>query len=103
MLCKACAVAGRVRKLDKHEAKVCFKLYRQACFGKGHKLIDTVTSGFPSHELNKVSAAIEQLVRDGILVAHPTKHGKAVAINVNLRLQVYDALRGMPDYAWLPK
>jgi len=92
-----------MRKLDRFEAKVCFKLYRSQCFGKGHKLVDTVTSGFPSHELDKVAAAIEQLIRDNILVAHPTKHGRAVAINVNLRLELYDAIRAMPDYRWLPK
>ncbi|MFO1535130.1 MAG: hypothetical protein ABR586_05650 [Thermoplasmatota archaeon] len=92
-----------MRKLDKHEAKVCFKLYRQGCFGKGHKLVDTVTSGFPSHELDLVASAINRLIKDGILVAHPTKHGQAVAINVHLRLELYAVLRTMLDYAWLPK
>lgn len=92
-----------MRALDDHEAKVCFKLYRAGCFGKGHKLVDTVTSGFPSHELAKVAAAVDRLVRDGILVAHPTKHGRAVNIHPRLSNDVYEALRSMPAYAWLPR
>lgn len=91
-----------MRRLDKHEAKVCFKLYRQGCFGKGHKRIDTVTSGFPSHELDKVKAAIARLIKDAILVEHPTKHGAAIHINAKLAGELYDALKAMP-YAWLPK
>jgi len=53
-----CPVAA-VRELDPYEAKVCFKLFRQGCFGKGHKLTATVTSGFPSHELDGVKARPE--------------------------------------------
>ncbi len=92
-----------MRKLDKYEAKVCFKLYRAGCFGKGHKLIDTVTSGFPSHELDQVREAILKLVRDGILVEHPTKNGKAVNIDSSLSADLYNALKAMPEYQWLPK
>lgn len=92
-----------MRRLDKYEAKVCFKLYRQGCFGAGHKLIDTVTTGFPSHELDKVKDAIQALIKDGILVRHPTKHGEAVHIDAKKRLELYEALRAMPDYKWLPK
>lgn len=90
-----------VRKLDKFEAKVCFKLYRQGCFGKGHKLIDTMTSGFPSHELDRVKDAIAKLVKHGILVEHPTKHGSAVHINSKLSGEMYDALR--VHFPWLSK
>ncbi len=92
-----------MRRLDKYEAKVCFKLYRQGCFGAGHKLIDTVTSGFPSHELDKVKDAIRALIKDGILVRHPTKHGEAVNIDSKKRLELYETLRAIPDYKWLPK
>jgi hypothetical protein len=91
-----------VRELDPYEAKVCFKLFRQGCFGKGHKLTATVTSGFPSHELDGVKAAIERLLRDGILVAHPTKHGKAVHLNGRLRHEIRDALKARPEFRWLP-
>lgn len=96
-------LCGGVRRLDAYEAKVCFKLYRQRCFGRGHKRIDTVTSGFPSHELDQVKEAIARLVKDGILIEHPTKHGKAVHIDAAKRLDVWKALRKLPDYGWLPK
>lgn len=87
--------------LDRHAAKVCFKLYRQGCFGSGHKLVDTVTSGFPSHELGKVKDAIERLVADNVLVRHPTKHGPAVHINLDRKDEVYEALGRM--FPWLPR
>jgi hypothetical protein len=92
-----------VRKLDRYEAKVCFKLYRQGCFGAGHRLIDTVTSGFPSHELDRVSDAIQRLIKDGILKQHPTKNGYAVNIHSTLKQEMYDTLRAMPEYKWLTK
>jgi hypothetical protein len=65
--------------------------------------VDTITSGFPSHELDQVKGAIDRLVRDGILVQHPTKHGRAVCIDAKKRLDVYDALRSMRAFSWLPK
>lgn len=92
-----------MRALDRFEAKVCFKLYRAGCFGKGHKLIATMASGFSSHELDQVKAAILRLVRDGILMQHPTKHGPAVHIAAGLAAELYDALRAMDDYGWLPR
>jgi hypothetical protein len=92
-----------VRDLDRHEAKVCFKLYRQGCFGKGRKLVDTVTSGFPSHELGAVKHAIEHLIADNILVEHPTRHGRAVHIHPDLKSDVYQGLRKRPEYRWMPR
>lgn len=85
------------------EAKVCFKLYRNRCFGAGHMLVDNVVSGFPSHELDEAREAVERLIRDGILRPHPTKHGRAVNIQASLRLHVRERIREHPKFAWLPE
>lgn len=92
-----------VRRLSRHEAAICFKLYRNRCFGKGHMLVDNVVRGFPSHEVGRVRDAIGDLVRDAILVRKPSRHGEAVFIDPSLRLEVYERIREHPDYAWLPK
>lgn len=60
-------------------------------------------SGFPSHELGAVGEAVHRLIADNILVEHPTKHGAAVHINLDCKVDVYEALRKMPDYQWLPR
>lgn len=92
-----------VRDLSSAEARVCFKLHRNRCFGKGHMLVDNVVRGFPSHETNAVKKAVLALIRDGILVEHPTRHGTAIHIAAGQRLRLWAALRRTPDFAWLPK
>lgn len=92
-----------MRALTDHEAKVCFKLYRRGCFGAGHKLIDTVASGFPSQESGDVKAAITQLIVDNILIEHPTAHGKAVHINPDRKNDIYADLSKRKEYAWLKR
>ncbi len=92
-----------MRELSHNEAKVCYKLYRNGCFG-GHWLqIDTAASGFPSHELDTAKEAIDELIRDGILIEKPAKHGNGVFINPKLRQEVYERVRAHEDFAWLPK
>jgi hypothetical protein len=92
-----------VRALDQYEAKICFKLYRQGCFGSHWLLKDTAASGFPSHELDEVKEAIDDLVRDGILNLKATQYGEGVYINPQLKGEVYQRVTEHPDFQWLPK
>lgn len=92
-----------MRTLNPHEAKICYNLYREGCFGSHWLLKDTVVSGFPSHELGEVKQAVDQLVRDGILGLKQSQHGEGVFINKELRYDVWERIREHDDFAWLPK
>lgn len=92
-----------MRGLTLQEAKLCWKLYRQRCFGAGHMLEDNVLRGFPTHEVGAAKSALAKLIRDGILVPKSTTHGRAVYIDAALRLEVHARIREHPDFAWLPK
>lgn len=92
-----------LRALTPLEARLCAKLYRERCFGKGHKLVSTVLQGVPTHAQGEASEALDQLVRDGIVVKHPTKNGMSVFLNPKRRLEVWERLREHKDFAWLPK
>jgi hypothetical protein len=92
-----------VRQPSPLEARLCFKLYRAGCFGKGHKLVSTVLQGVPTHARGEAGDALERLARDGVLVKHPTKHGVSVYIGAKYRLDVWERLREHKEFAWLPK
>ncbi|PSG97424.1 hypothetical protein BRD56_05760 [Thermoplasmatales archaeon SW_10_69_26] len=92
-----------MRELTRAEAKVCFKLYREGCFGSHWLLKDTAASGFPSHELDAAKAAIDELVRDGILREKPTQHGEGVFINPKIKNELYERIREHDGFEWLPK
>jgi len=44
-------------------------------------LIDNLVRGFPSHLKGNLKKAISGLIRKGLLVEKPTRHGAAVHIN----------------------
>lgn len=64
-------------------------------------LVDNVVKGFPSHETDKVKAAVENLIRDGVLVPHPTKHGASVFLNRSIQGPLGDRIREHKAFAWL--
>lgn len=92
-----------VRPLTTPEAKVCASLYRQKCFGAGHRLVDTVVSGFPPRLRGDAKDAIEELLRDGILQRKSSKNGLAIFIPAKLAQAVRERVIEHPEWAWLPK
>lgn len=66
-------------------------------------LVDNVLRGLPSQDAEAGKAALQSLLRDGILVEHPTKHGKSVFIDAGLRLDLYERIREHKKFSWLPK
>ena len=80
-------------KFTKDELGILYKLWRNRCFGKGHKLIDNVIDGFPTNIQNQISDSIKNLIRKGFLVRKSTKHGQAVFINLNFKSQIEKELK----------
>lgn len=96
------AARNPVRRLVFAEAKICFILYRNRCFGKGHMLIDNVVGGFPTHEKGDAEDAVRQLLREGILRRKSSVHGPAVFIDASIREHIRERTREHAKFAWLP-
>jgi len=56
-------------------------------------LIDNLTDGFPTNIQDKITESLKELIRKGFLVRKPTKHGKAVFINLNMKKQIETELK----------
>lgn len=100
-LCVA-ALGGWMRALTRTEAKLCAKLWRNGKFGAGHMQIDTLVQGFPSHEIGAVRDAVEQLVREGVLV-RKGKARAAVHLNVNFAAEIFERVREHPEFSFMRK
>lgn len=92
-----------MRDLTFVEAQVCFPLYRQKCFGAGHRLIVTIVNGFPSRLKGEAKEAIDDLLRDGILQRKASKNGVAIFIPAKLAPAVRERIIKHSGMEWLPK
>ena len=77
---------------------ILYKLWRNRCFGKGHMLIDNVLRGFPRDKINEFRDALDELVKDGVLIIKKTRHGDAVFINPRKRVLIRDLLKEYYDF-----
>lgn len=60
------------------------KLYVKRAFRKGHMLLERLQSGIPSHLVGYVSLAVDNLVKEGIVIHYGrTKHGDAYQLNIS--------------------
>ena len=80
------------------ERDILWKLWRNRCFGKGHMLINNVLRGFPRDRQKEFKNAIDSLIKKGILLKKPTKHGDAVYINAKLRIEIREILKKYHDF-----
>ena len=56
-------------------------------------LIDNLVGGFPSHITGQMKEDVDILIQKNILIPKPTKHGRAVFINLDYKRQIERALR----------
>lgn len=68
-------------ELESIQADILIKLLKRGNIGGSHTSFDNLPKGFPPHKGNKVKEAAELLIRDNILLSHPTGYGREVAIN----------------------
>ena len=77
---------------------ILYKLWRNRCFGRGHMLIDNVLRGFPRDKINEFRDALDELVKDGVLIIKKTRHGDAVFINPRKRVLIRELLKEYYDF-----
>jgi len=75
------------------ELSILNRLWRNRCFGKGHMLIDNLIGGFPTNVQPHIRHILKDLIRRGHIVKKPTRHGYAVYINPNFKMNIMKELR----------
>lgn len=61
--------------------KILWRLYRRRYIGGKHTDIKNLRKGFPRDKYDLVGEAINELVREGLLLVKPTHYGKQVSLN----------------------
>lgn len=89
------------------KAKVLFKLARKEIYGGRHLSLDLLKHGFGKHEMGDVDAAVDELLRQGWLLAKPAHYGKQVMINLEYSAEIKkfitDALENLPPFSEMLK
>jgi len=73
---------------------ILFKLWRNRCFRRNATLqIDNVVRAAPSHLIGRIRTEMDELIRKGIVIKIPHRHGDKVFINPNYKLEIEQALK----------
>jgi hypothetical protein len=73
---------------------ILFKLWRNRCFRRNATLqIDTVVTSAPSHLIGRMRQEMDELIRKGIVIKIPHRHGDKVFINSSYIFEIEKALK----------
>jgi hypothetical protein len=70
---------GNDHALRKHILK---KLYAYGAFAHGHLLVERLRQGIPAHSRGKAKEVLRELVKERLVLEHPTGHGLAYQLNI---------------------
>lgn len=68
---------------DKVSKAILRKMLFDTRIGGRHLGLDDLKKGFPSHEKGDVENRLKKLVRENLVLKHPTRHGMQYALNTN--------------------
>lgn len=57
------------------------KMYRNRTIGGRHISLEDLRTGCPSHERGNVERTLKKLVKENLIVQHPTSYGMQYALN----------------------
>ena len=78
---------------------ILFKLWRNRCFRRNATLqVDNVVKGAPSHLIGEMRKEIDDLIRKGIVIKIPQRHGDKVFINPEYKLEIERALKKIHSF-----
>ena len=73
---------------------ILFKLWRNRCFRRNATLqIDNVIRAAPSHVIGRMRQEIDELIRKGVVIKIPHRHGAKVFINPKYKHEIEKALK----------
>ena len=80
--------------LSELQVDILFKLWRNRCFRRNATLqVDNVVKSAPSHLIGDMRKALEDLIRKGIVIKIPHRHGEKVYINPLYKVDIEKELR----------
>jgi len=57
------------------------KMYRNRIIGRRHISLEDLRTGCPSHERGNIEKTLKKLVKENLVVQHPTSYGMQYALN----------------------
>jgi len=63
------------------KAKILWRLYRHRYIGGKHTDINNLKKGFPKDKHKLIEKAVDELIKEGLILRKPTKYGLHVSIN----------------------
>ena len=67
--------------LDEVSSAILRKLYYDNRIGKKHISLENLKTGFPSHLKGDVDKKLKKLVKENLVLQHPTSYGPQFALN----------------------
>lgn len=68
------------------------KLFYDRRIGGKHISLDNLKTGFPSHVKGDVDKKLKKLVKDNLILQHPTSYGPQFALNPQRLQEIIDIL-----------
>ena len=57
------------------------KLYRHRIIGGKHTAVENLTKGLPKHIVGEAKEAVNELIKEGLLLQKPASYGLQVSLN----------------------
>lgn len=72
------------------------KLFYDNRIGKKHISLENLKTGFPSHLKGDIDKKLKRLVKDNLILQHPTSYGLQYALNPQRLQDIMDILGDKP-------
>jgi len=64
------------------------KLRRRDNWGESHTALDNLPKGFPKDLRGSIKKIAENLIKEGLLLSHPTAYGDQVSLNTKKKAEI---------------
>ncbi len=83
-------------KLSKNEIiyRIIKKLVRHRIWGGKHTSIENIPKGMPPELRKDIEAEVKELIRENIILSHPTSYGLQVSLNPRMAEEIKRILEG---------
>jgi len=75
-------------KYNEIKKSLLIKLMKRRCWGHKHTSYDNLPKGFPSHLGKEVRKVADDMIKEGILIKHPTSYGIEISLNTNRKKEI---------------
>ena len=80
--------------MDDASKAILRKLYYDNRIGARHISLENIKTGFPSHVKGDVDKKLKRLVKDNLVLVHPTSYGPQYALNLQRIQEIIIILGG---------